>query len=61
MTIKWSKRAVIKKSDKEKRRKLSATFPKFIANELHKLCSEFIDIFALESEKISANNLYKQR
>ena len=42
-------------------RELSINFPEFIDSELHKLCSEFIDIFALESEKIRANNFYKQR
>ena len=49
------------KSDKEKMRKLSVNFPEFVDSELHKLCSEFIDIYALESEKISDNNFYKQR
>ena len=41
-------------------KKISPNFPEFIHKELHKLCSEFIDIFALESEEINASNLYKQ-
>lgn len=36
-------------------------FPKQFNNELTKLCTEFSDIFGLETEPISANNFYKQK
>lgn len=40
--------------------RLSKNFPSFVSNKLQNLCSEFTDIFALESDKISTNNFYKQ-
>lgn len=46
---------------KEKLRKLAKNFPPFVSNELNTLCSEFIDIFGLETEKVSVNNFYKQK
>lgn len=41
--------------------KLSKNFPKFVGEKLEKLCKEYTDIFALETDKISANNFYKQK
>lgn len=46
---------------REKLDKLSKNFPNFIRNELEYLCSKYIDVFALESDKISVNNFYKQK
>ena len=49
------------KDKKEILRKLSKKFPEFVDEELNTHCSKFIEIFALETEKISLNNLYKQK
>lgn len=49
------------KNNKEKLKKLSKNFPSFVKDNLNSLCSEFIDIFGLETEKISVNNFYKQK
>lgn len=49
------------KKRKEKLEILSKNFPKIAEKDLKVLCTEFIDVFALESEKISANNFYKQK
>lgn len=40
--------------------RLSKNFPNFASDKLLSLCTEFTDIFALESDKISSNNFYKQ-
>lgn len=49
------------RKDREKLDKLSKNFPKFVEDKLRDICSEFVDIFALESEKITTNNFYKQK
>lgn len=41
--------------------KLSKNFPQFVKSELTDLCSEFNDVFALETEQISYNNFYTQK
>ena len=41
--------------------KLSKNFPNFVKKELHELCKQYTDIFALESDKITCNNFYKQK
>lgn len=41
--------------------KLQKNFPDYAYNDLNKLCSQFLDIFALETDKISYNNFYKQK
>lgn len=54
-------------STKEKNRKkkiiakLSKNFPEFVKEPLTELCKEFNDIFALETDKITVNNFYKQK
>lgn len=40
---------------------LSKHFPEFVKPQLMDLCTKFTDVFALESDKISANNFYKQK
>ena len=40
---------------------LSKNFPKLFKPQLTNICSEFSDIFGLESETISSNNFYKQK
>lgn len=49
-----------KSNSEEVLKRLSKNFPQFIHNELFSLCSEFSDIFALETDKITTNNFYKQ-
>lgn len=41
--------------------RLSKHFPAFVQKPLTELCTEFSDIFALETEKITTNNFYKQK
>lgn len=41
--------------------KLQKNFPKFAHDELTQLCKKYLDIFALETDKISVNNFYKQK
>lgn len=41
--------------------KLKKNFPEFAKDKLEKLCSEFLDIFALESDQVTVNNFYKQK
>ena len=41
--------------------KLRKNFPKFASKALENLCNQYIDIFALESDKITTNNFYKQK
>lgn len=41
--------------------KLKKDFPKYAEKDLTDLCSQFLDIFALETDTISCNNLYKQK
>lgn len=41
--------------------RLSKKFPAFVEKSLTELCTEFKDIFALETDKISTNNFYKQK
>jgi len=41
--------------------KLTKNFPEFVKPELTQLCSKYVDIFALESDKISTNNFYSQK
>lgn len=41
--------------------KLEKNFPGIAKLELLELCSKYIDIFALESDKISTNNFYTQK
>lgn len=41
--------------------KLKKNFPDYAPKELTKLCTEFLDIFALETDQISYNNVYKQK
>jgi len=36
-------------------------FPSLFKSDLTKLCTEYRDIFGLETENISANNFYKQK
>lgn len=40
---------------------LKKNFPELFKSQLENICSEYIDIFALESEPITVNNLYKQQ
>lgn len=40
--------------------RLYKNFPAFVKDKLMDLCSEFTDIFGLETQKISTNNFYKQ-
>lgn len=35
--------------------------PKYIRDDLIKLCNEFSDVFALEEDKMTVNNFYKQK
>lgn len=41
--------------------KLRKNFPPHVANKLDKLCSDYLDVFALETDTISYNNFYKQK
>lgn len=41
--------------------RLTKNFPEIAKSELIQLCSKYIDIFALESDKISTNNFYTQK
>lgn len=42
-------------------KKLEKNFPNFARKCLKQLCSKFLDIFALETDKITVNNFYKQK
>lgn len=42
-------------------RKLQKNFPSFVYDPLTKLCSGYLDVFALETDRISYNNFYKQK
>lgn len=39
---------------------LEPTFPEHVKTELIELCTEFSDIFALDTDKLTTNNFYKQ-
>lgn len=58
---------IITNNHNEKQRKskilqiLKSNFPNRFKNTLIDLCSEFSDIFGLETETITANNFYKQK
>lgn len=41
--------------------RLSKNFPAFAEKSLTELCTNFTDIFALETDKITANNFYEQK
>ena len=41
--------------------KLQKNFPSFVHNGLTKLCSKYDDVFALETDKVTFNNFYKQK
>lgn len=41
--------------------KLQRNFPKFAYDDLTKLCSDYLDVFALESDPATFNNFYKQK
>lgn len=47
--------------DQEKLNRLLKHFPEFAKDNLRNLCSEYVDIFGLESEKMTSNNFYKQK
>lgn len=47
--------------DQIKLQLLSKNFPDFVRPKLENLCKEYIDVFALETERISVNNFYKQK
>lgn len=49
------------KNQTEILQKLSKNFPLFAKEKLTTLCTEFIDIFSLETDKITSNNFYKQK
>lgn len=40
---------------------LQKNFPEFAKDKLTKICKEFEDIFALETDTLSVNNFYKQK
>lgn len=40
---------------------MSKNFPAFASKRLTKLCNEFADIFAFETDKITTYNFYKQK
>lgn len=42
-------------------KKLSPNFPEFVKDDLNDLCGNYHDIFALPTDKVSANNFYKQK
>lgn len=39
---------------------LRNAIPNFVKSEMTELCTEFADIFALETDKLTVNNFYKQ-
>lgn len=41
--------------------KLQKNFPNHAFDELTNLCKNYLDVFALETDKISVNNFYKQK
>lgn len=41
--------------------RLEKNCPKEFKDQLHKLCSDYTDVFGLETEPITANNFYKQK
>lgn len=41
--------------------RLAKNFLEFVDGKLRKLCFKYIYVFVLESEELSANNLYKQK
>lgn len=41
-------------------KRLSKNFPSFVQGKLTNLCSEFSDVFSLETDPITFNNFYKQ-
>ena len=41
--------------------KLQKNFPPLFHNSLTKLCSDYNDVFALETDKVTFNNFYKQK
>lgn len=48
-------------NSEEKLNKLRKHFPKFAYKALNNLCSNYLDIFALETEPITTNTFYKQK
>jgi len=40
---------------------LNPNIPEFVKNEMINLCSEYSDIFALKTDKLTANNFYTQK
>jgi len=49
------------KNKREKLNKLNKNFSPQFKEILNKLCTNYTDIFGIESESISTNNFYKQK